>query len=460
MKFAKGAVKAIEKGKDYTPNKAEVPILPLVPDDEEYEEEDVTKCGSFKLFSNPADANSAKYIFRMGYADGTQSVRFHLKWYENTTKVLRGMRIQDGANQAAMVDEMCRGPIRAAFRNAVDRLRRTLQRTRAEAAVQAEPPQDVANGETQAEYEARCAAAYQAVLNLGLPDPTVDHVTEAIQSASGCMVPYKGLEKQKRFMRRKMRKPVDMPIRQYVNHLKRMNDEELPYLPPYAANQNLSDDEITDIIMFGIPKTWTKEMDKQDFDPFRAGVGLRQLTEFCERIEATEDAPTVTRNNTTSNKKAKTTNGSKGKSDKSDKSSGKYCVYHESTSHDTSECETLKQLKAKGKNPKGSQKNESKGKSWTKQSSDAKKFTKKELTVIVKKASDKAFKKAKKELNSVAKRKKDDSDDDDKSVESINVTEIASNDMKAKLDKINRDMADVDAQLKKFDFGEVNEVDV
>jgi hypothetical protein len=195
-------------------------------------------------------------------------------------------------------------------------------------------------------------------------------------------------------------------------------------------------------------------MSRQDFDPFRNGATLRQLVEFCERLEAVEDTSTVQRSNTTSNKKAKTTSG-KGKAGKSD---GKYCVYHESTSHDTSECETLKKMKAQGKVPKGSQKNESKGKSWVKQSSDAKKFTKKELTVIIKKASEKAFKKAKKELNATSKRKVD--DDDDKSVESINVTEIAATTAQSKIDKIERDMADVDAQLKKFDFGENNEVDV
>jgi hypothetical protein len=47
----------------------------------------------------------------------------------------------------------------------------------------------------------------------------------------------------------------------------------------------------------------------------------------------------------------------------------------------------------------------------------------------------------------VAKRKK--SDDDDESVESLNA-----------IDKINREMNDVDAQLKKFEFNSDNEVEV
>ena len=139
MKFAKGAVKALEKGKDSTNNnKMEVPILPLVPEDGELEEEDVTKCGSFKLYSNPGDANSPKYIFRMGFADGTQSVRFHLKWCENTLKVLRGLGITDGVNQATLVEEMCRGPILSAFRNDLARQQKEEQVRQANAAATAE----------------------------------------------------------------------------------------------------------------------------------------------------------------------------------------------------------------------------------------------------------------------------------------------------------------------------------
>ena len=84
MKFAKGAVKALEKGKEHYANKAESPILSLVPEDGELVEEDHSKTGSFKLLSNPTgDATSPKYQFSMGYADGTQSVRFHIMWKRN-----------------------------------------------------------------------------------------------------------------------------------------------------------------------------------------------------------------------------------------------------------------------------------------------------------------------------------------------------------------------------------------
>ena len=52
---------------------------------------------------------------------------------------------------------------------------------------------------------------------------------------------------------------------QLVNN---MNQEEFPRLPPFDPNQYLHDDEILDIVLFGTPKSWEREMDKQGFDPF------------------------------------------------------------------------------------------------------------------------------------------------------------------------------------------------
>ena len=60
MRFAKGVTKALEKGKDHYTNKAEVPILSLVPEEGEYDEDDHSKTGTFKLLSNPADVDSVK----------------------------------------------------------------------------------------------------------------------------------------------------------------------------------------------------------------------------------------------------------------------------------------------------------------------------------------------------------------------------------------------------------------
>ena len=58
-----------------------------------------------------------------------------------------------------------------------------------------------------------------------------------------------------------------MKVRTYLQHMLRMNQEELPNLPPHNTCQSLLTDELLDIILFGTPKSWQKEMERQGFDP-------------------------------------------------------------------------------------------------------------------------------------------------------------------------------------------------
>jgi hypothetical protein len=231
-----------------------------------------------------------------------------------------------------------------------------------------------------------------------------------------------------------MRKPADMKIRIFVNHLHRINFDEIPQLPPLAVRQELSHDKLLDIVLFGIPKSWVKEMDRQDFDPF-ATEDIQSLVQFCERMESAEDFHDTSNkqgsNSKNSYKKTKFSNN-KGKPSKGN---GKWCEYHETDTHDTSECSVLKKMKESRRSNSSDKKPFNKNKTWTKKSDDAKKFSKKELNALVKKASEKAVKKATKELNAVAKRKRDD-------------------------DVLENEMKDVDDQLKNFNFAAVDEVEV
>ena len=62
----------------------------------------------------------------------------------------------------------------------------------------------------------------------------------------------------------------------------------MPLLPPFrGVDASFNPEEFKEIILFGIPNRWKKDMDKFDFDPFSKTV--MELVEFCERMEASDD---------------------------------------------------------------------------------------------------------------------------------------------------------------------------
>ena len=409
----------------------EVPILSLVPEEDvENVPEDRSKSGSFKLFANPTDPNSSKYAFTMAYVDGTQSIRAHLQWLVNTKRVLRGLAIDSAAAQNEMIKQLCSGSPLTTYNEVVHHT--VEQRWIAEAKVVRDA---VARnpGDTDEQFAAARQAAYDAHPR---PDMEEGDISAGLNGIIKLICPYKALEKQKRFMRRKMRKPADMKTRTYVNHLHRINYEELPLLPPFKEKQHIADDELLDILLYGLPKSWIKEMDRQDFEPYTELMA--RTVDFCERLELAEDFhPDIAKKSSNKNKKAKKSHGSSKKNDDGDK----WCEYHESSTHNTSECSVLKRLKAKGN---GGRK-KSANKTWKRKLEDAKGYSKKELAAIGKKASKAAIKKAKKELNALSAKRKKEELDDDLSVASSN-----------SLNALDKEEKELDKAMRDFDFDKVN----
>ena len=129
-----------------------------------------------------------------------------------------------------------------------------------------------------------------------------------------------------------MRKPAGMKVRTYYQALLRINLEELTVLPPFGANQRLSDDELLDIILFGTPKAWQREMDRQGCDP--VGQPLNEVIDFLENIEAAEDFDGTK----VETKKKATPTKSKDKG-----SDGYYCLLHgKNKTHGAEDCAKMK----------------------------------------------------------------------------------------------------------------------
>jgi len=144
-----------------------------------------------------------------------------------------------------------------------------------------------------------------------------------------------------------MRKPADVTTRTYVNYLTRINDRELPLLPPLNLNQSLNEYEVKDIIHNGLPPSWKSEMIRQGFDPLLNP--LEQLIHFCERLEATEH--TEPRSATTT-RVVHTMNDTKKPPKKAHVGKhSKWCKVHRLNSHNTKDCWAIKngQARVEGK---------------------------------------------------------------------------------------------------------------
>jgi len=140
-----------------------------------------------------------------------------------------------------------------------------------------------------------------------------------------------------------------MGVKQCIMHVYRINTEEIACCPPaFDDTQCLTPDEIINILLFGTPKSWQREMDCQGFDPVASTV--TQAVEFMEHIEMSEDfdgnkkVAAVAKKGNNKNKFNKGNSGADG---------SKCCMLHgNNNAHDTSECKTLmaQAKKLKGNN--------------------------------------------------------------------------------------------------------------
>jgi hypothetical protein len=105
MKVSSQAVTAL--GSKNQKSKSEVPPLSLLPDEDEMEQGDTAEKATFKLRLDPTNVNSQKYSFTMAYIDGSQSIRFQIKWANDILKVLHGMANATPAAQLELIQQLC-----------------------------------------------------------------------------------------------------------------------------------------------------------------------------------------------------------------------------------------------------------------------------------------------------------------------------------------------------------------
>ena len=260
---------------------------------------------TFKLRSNPGVASSPTYDHTVPYYNtGTCE-----EWVSTLRAILR---VADGQN-------MTNGPARFAL------ARRILL------------------GDALAAFN-------EAALLHGAE--TVDTFLETPRAVTAHVFPSDALKQQKRYMRRFMRKPPTMSVRNYVSRVTELN-QLLTYFPPnYDAGQLLPGDVIREILEFSVPLRWQQHMIMQGFIPENKTVS--QFVEFCERFERTdgmeEDTTTKRCKTTTSddtrgkNSRSRGKGSSNSKRENSEDSGFKPCPIHGRV-HSENRCWDIKRLK-------------------------------------------------------------------------------------------------------------------
>jgi hypothetical protein len=256
------------------------------------------ECLTFKLRSTPGDTTSAEYQLTVPFfSSGTPEEV--LLFARNLRKVIKGQNVTSGPNQYALARRLLQGDALSAFNNAPEEQTKT-------------------------------------VANFGL----------CLQAVVRHIFPRSALSVQKHYMRRFMRKPRGMKIRDYVARVVEIN-HYLNEFPPFGETHKLAADEVLDLLEYGVPTPWQKTMVMHGFVPMDHTTA--EFVEFCERIESTELKVPVKQgrpSQASSTKSGPTsqTSGVKssaGGTNSKKRKTNKYCPLHDTEGHDMSECKVL-----------------------------------------------------------------------------------------------------------------------
>ena len=381
-------------------------ILPLVEDEKEANKLTKSNSVTWEVHTIPNDNNSPTYKLNVRMLEGDETARQMITWRSDVVKACVGLNATTLESRRPIMEACMRTRPYTIFTQSLQ----VQAKEGYDAAMKTALETDQADGNT---------TASDAVRGNGVDHyRVVAHLDRALQVVLQNLLPARVLPKVKRQMRREMRKPLEMKVRAYCQYLVRLNQHDLPNLPPFCQGQELSQDELLDILLCGTPRSWQNEMDRQGFDPIEKG--FYPTMDFMENLEGLEEKLPGT---TTSNKNGSSKDKSKSKGKESEGSAKKktshYCSYHgPNWSHNTSECRVVASGKDKEKDGKFS------NKTWTRKAEESTSKSKKELAAFLAKSVQKQV------LASIQKKKKRKSDESDDEEGECHLVDILDSDLK------------------------------
>lgn len=348
---------------------------------------------TFELRSEPGNNQSAKYGVTILKIQGGEDIATLTQWIQDYQKVVNGLGF--GQDQGEQIHKIVVGMLSGNPANMYIRFIQATGNANKTNAINAVPVADRNNIQPaeQAAIDQIRNRDWSTFINR-------NNVEDALKGMIQEMMPTRALARVKRYFRRECRKPTDMKVREYFQHLERVNMVEIPSMPPLFSNEQMfSNDELLDILLYGTPKAWQREMDRQGFDPYETGNTISDVVAFMEQIELSEETPTKEKGSNNNNSSKKKDDGRIPR--KKSKNKAKYfCSHHgENYSHDTKDCRIVKDKAGGSDNKKGGYRN----KTWTRKSEESTSSSKKELAVFISKHVKAGVKK---ELASLSKKRK------------------------------------------------------
>jgi hypothetical protein len=202
-------------------------------------EKDDDLVSTFKLRTNPSDIDSQIFELKVRtYRTGTPEQ--FIMWKRDLEKVLTGQNVVGPPDKFAMARRLLDGDALAAFNKEAATLR--------------------------TENNANFGRSLQAL---------AQHV-----------FPKYALATQKQWFRRSIHKAQGMRTREWLARLIEINEMLVEFPPNFNNEQKIPEDELKDIVEFGVPNAWRTIWVQHDFQPMQKDMA--EIVDFCERIEYAE----------------------------------------------------------------------------------------------------------------------------------------------------------------------------
>jgi hypothetical protein len=375
------------------------PPLSLVPSVLTKEQQELVKAKKWKIRTIPDKEDSPTATISVRILTGLEPLRATIQGVKEIMAALTGLNLHAPDTMIPVIKLQIEGSALAAFETSIHEFNdnNAIKIQIAVEAVAATPAGTRVARQTAARTTATAA-------NKLTEENVLKALKEIIVAAAG----YKAWTKQVRYMKN-LKKPEHMKLRTFLHHVLRLNQEELPWLPPFHPTPKayIPPDDIRTIIQNSVPEEWKREMDRQNFD-IDSGT-LIDVVQFCERVEGNipYSIPKKVKFNNGTNQPDHSKQG-KGTASKN----GNWCPYHQTSGHDASDCKVLindpeakPQWKAKTTND-WKTKNGNNKQPWKNKAKEGQTFTKAELHALIAKTKASSIKEYKDKQSANEKRKR------------------------------------------------------